>query len=184
MVKQWSHVPYSWKPQPKYSLLQLGVMILLIVVLIIFASRQIWALRGTAERTGVAHLIGTLQSALGNEMAVRVIRGGTAALLELEGSNPITLLKAPPANYGGALDHPDPASIPGNQWYFDRHDGTLVYRIAYDEGFESPLTGPSRIRLRVVARFVDGNRNGQLDHPAETLTGMGLVPIDPYRWGE
>ena len=55
-----------------------------------------------------------------------------------------------PTGYIGELELPDPASVAGGSWYFDRKERRLVYRVSNTDYFLCKLRGPPRIRLQIV----------------------------------
>ncbi len=159
-------------------------MAALVLVFITIAIDRIWELRMAAERAGVEHTIGTLKSALGLEVVTRIMRGGLERLADLDGSNPIELLKQPPDNYIGELDTPDPTRLEGYSWYFDREQKLLIYRVANGEILQSPLSGPARIRFAVRFDYRDRNGDGAFSPQEDTVRGINLVPAEEFRWKE
>lgn len=156
---------------------------LLLSVFIVIVIDRVLTLRIAAERNGVEHLVGTLRSALGLEVVVRLTKGkGLEDLQYLDGVNPVLLLDWPPVNYLGELDRPDPAEVPGYSWYFDTARKLLVYRVEHGEYLESALPGPARIRFAVRFDFDDRNGDGVFNPGEETVRGVSLVPAEPYRW--
>ncbi len=159
------------------GLLELTLVVILIGIFITVAIDRIWPLRITAERTAVLEVQGALESALGITIAGRVARGaGLSAIARLQGTNPIRFLATPPANYVGSFTHPRRHRIPPGSWYFDRRTRTLVYLVRFRRHFETPLTGPKRIRFRVELVY-RGKR-----HRLSGLAGVRLVQLNPYRW--
>ena len=62
-----------------------------------------------------------------------------------------------PAGYVGEPDRPDPAAVAGGDWYFDKGDKRLVYRVRSTGYFRSRLPGAARIRMQ-LARQADSDR--------------------------
>lgn len=168
--------------QGGFSLLELAVVTALIAVLIAIAAPRLWKLRVQAERVAVARVVGGIRSALGLEAAEQAVRGGLQGLHALHGTNPMALLAQAPHNYLGAFDHPDPAAIDGGHWYFDRGRGLLVYRVLFDEHFQTSLEGPARARFKLRFDFSDNNGNVAFDAGVDGVSGLDLQPQEPYRW--
>lgn len=158
------------------------LLVILILVFIWVSTQKIWELRAAAERAGVVSVVGVLRSALGIATAEKVMREGLQAITVLDGSNPMHLLHRPPVNYLGELEAPDPAAVDGHQWYFDTADGTLVYRVKFDDAFGSAVPGPARIRFRIRLGYIDHNRNQRFDPDADTVQTLDLVALEPYHW--
>lgn len=187
------HTP---RRQSGAGLFELVVIVILIVTFVLVAVDRIWRYRIHAEEAGVAHVVGSLRSALGIEVARRVAQGRVNTIAELHHSNPIQLLiqpegeatpygivaGQPPRNYLGELtDIKEQDIAPGN-WYFHSDTGTLVYRVLFDQNFETSLIGPAQIRYRLERRYNDLNNNGRFDPGSEHLTGIYLHSAAPYQW--
>jgi hypothetical protein len=86
-------------------------------------------------------------------------------------------LDQPVAGYRGEFDRAVPVDVPKGSWYFDRSNAELVYLVRLDRNFR-PMSGlPARVRWRVKTVRPEG--------PAakdETVIGLQLVPVEPYRW--
>ncbi|WP_293174985.1 prepilin-type N-terminal cleavage/methylation domain-containing protein [Oceanithermus sp.] len=166
-----------------FSLLELVVVVALIAILWFVAIDRMLQLRIDAERVAMLQVLGGLRSALGLEVAERVVRRGLASVTELQGANPMDLLAERPHNYLGELDGPDPAQVPPGSWYFDTRTRTLVYRVRYPEAFEGgPAEGPPRARFRVEVVWRDRDGDGRLDPRVDAVGGVRLAPVEPYRW--
>lgn len=166
-----------------FSLLELVVVVALIAVLWFVAIDRLLRLRIDAERVAMLQVLGGLRSALGLEVAERVVRRGLASLVELQGANPMALLAETPHNYLGELDAPDPASVPPGSWYYDRRGRVLVYRVRHPGAFEGgPAEGPPRARFRVEVVWRDRDGDGRLDPGVDGIGGVRLAPVEPYRW--
>ena len=166
----------SQESAPYYRLIALVV---LMVIFITVAMQSIWKIRVAAERTHVAWMVGTMQSAIGIEVATRAVRGGLDEIAKLHQGNPMALLdnqKTPMMgafSYLGELDNPDPETVAPRSWYFDIQSRELIYRVAMDDAFVSELEGPARVRFALKGRYSGG-----------TLGGIGLVSLGEYRWIE
>lgn len=171
-----------YRNQRGFSLLELVIVIAIIVLLLVIAVDKLLPLRVDAERTAMENVLGSLKSALSIEVAAQIAKGRIPSLAALQDSNPMRRLSETPNNYLGELDAPDPASIEGGQWYFDRRDNTLVYRVSNVESFQTPLPGPARARFAVRLDYDDMNGNNHFDTGVDTLRGLRLEALDAYTW--
>lgn len=179
-------------------LFRLIVLLILILIFIGVATRKIWELRIAAERVGVMHTVGALQSALGIHLSKIVVRDGVGGIATLHQTNPITLLQgaadeageAPfgvasgiaPANYRGEFITSEAPQEEGI-WYFDLDQRTLVYRVTFAEHFHSSNPAlPDQLRYQLVVRYTDLNANGRLDSREEPAEGIAIEPLDAYTW--
>ncbi|NOR52335.1 MAG: hypothetical protein GQ470_06905 [Gammaproteobacteria bacterium] len=165
---------------PFNRLYRLLILAILIIIFVRVAIDSIWKIRVAAERTHVAWMFGTMQSAIGLEVATRAVKGGLAEIARLDQSNPFELLdtlKDPMIGahpYLGELNHPDPQDIAPGSWYFDTKTRVLNYRVLMDELFVSDLSGPARIRFALRGHYTSSG----------DFKNIALVALDEYRWME
>lgn len=165
-----------------FTLLEFAVVVIAVAILAGFLLERVLPLIGRAERVAFEQVRSQIQSALLLEAAERVTRGEAATLVELAGSNPMALLLKPPGNYLGALDRPDPDSLPRRVWYFDETEGRLVYRPGRQAGFE-PAEGPDdRIELMIAFVYGDRDGDGRFDPARDEFEGLRLEPVHLYAW--
>lgn len=165
---------------------QLVIIVVLILIFVIIAARRLWELRIVAEQTHVIHTVGALQSAVGIEVVERVLRGGLAAVADMDRADPMDYLDPDrrPTNYQ-RLDHPLPLEqLVPRRWYYDAQEGILTYRVQHGDYLETELPGPPRIRFQLQLRYDDVDGNGRYDAGIDNLGGVGLVLLEPYRWRE
>ena len=91
-------------------------------------------------------------------------------------------LSETPKNYVGELDAAGLPAVEGGQWYFDRREHTLVYRVSNVEYFKTTLPGPARARFAVRLDYDDANGNGRFDNGADALRGVRLEALEAYSW--
>lgn len=168
--------------QGGFSLLELVIVVILVALLFLFAFDRLMPLRGQAEGTQVASTIGALRSALGMEVAERIVDRGHEAIAKLEGSNPMTLLQQRPERYLGARTDPETSDIPGGAWYFDPDQGVLRYRVRFPQYLEGEPEPPVNLSWRVRLQYDDEGQTGRYDPDTDTLRGVTLAPLDTHRW--
>ncbi len=165
-----------------FTLLELLVVICIVAVLALHLNRRLQLLQVDAEHAAVEHVVGTLRSAVALEVASHVLRGEPASLRVLLDTNPMDRLAERPGNYLGELDAPDPTTVPGGQWYFDRGERVLIYRVRHGEFVETPLPGPSRIRFKYRLLTADSTPDGEFEPHGQEIRGLTLTAVEPYRW--
>lgn len=175
-------VPGRAPVAPGFSLLELVIVIILVVLLFLVVFNRLMPLRGDAEAANVATVIGSLRSAIGMEAASRVIRDGLPSLAELEGINPMMLLQEWPDRYIGESEQTGAADIASGTWYFQTSTRTLAYRVRFPEYLEGAPVGPVDLRWRVVLQFEDISGSGEFDPAVDRPRGLRLEPIDAYQW--
>ncbi len=164
------------------QLFKLAVLAVLIIIFIAVATIKIWELRIAAERVGVAHTIGSLQSSLGMQLGKLVVNRGMDAVMEMEYSNPMQLLQPPPGNYLGEFSTTEAPQEQGG-WYFDSDERVLVYRVRFAESFLSSNDElPDLARYQLRLDYQDFNGNNRFDPELEFARGLYIQPVDSYTW--
>jgi type II secretory pathway pseudopilin PulG len=155
-----------------FSLLELTIVVGIVAFMFYVALDKLLALAVQAEQVSVLQMEGSLQSALGIQVAYQLAQGKSVGeLASMEGMNPLRLLSNRPSNYLGELDHPNPAAIEGGHWYFDSSAKELVYRVNHDRYFRDSLGQPARIEYQVQVKRSNGS-----------IVGVALVTLTPYQW--
>lgn len=168
--------------QAGFSLLELTIVVILVVMLFLFVADRLLPLRGDAESAQVASVIGSLRSALGLEVASRIVEHGPQSVTDLQGSNPMALLQDWPENYLGERSAANNGEIPRGAWYFDETSGELHYRVRFPQYLAGEPDSPVELRWRVRLQFDDRDGDGRFDAETETLRGVRLARLDEHRW--
>lgn len=165
-----------------FTLLELTVVIIIVSFLAVIAIARLLAIQVDAERVSMETVVGTLRSALGMTVAESIVRHNLPDLQALERSNPMERLAETPNNYLGAFDHPDPAGLEDGHWYFDKNAGELVYLVRNKAYFSGGAADPARARFAVRLVYRERNGNGRYDVGVDTIEGLRLAPVEPYKW--
>ncbi len=164
--------PRGTARQAGLGLLEFVLAAIVISILIVVFFSRVVRLSEAVERTAVQQTVNDLDSVIKLKWLTHLVRNEQDALRAMVGSNPMQLLQEPPVTYLGELDHPDPAAIPPQRWYFDKRQRLLVYRVANPRAIEGGAMDPPRIRFRVEAV-----RDGE-----GKIQGIELRPLEPYQW--
>jgi len=149
-----------------FTLLELVLVIILVIVLFSIAFDRLMPMRGDAEAAHVTGVVGGLRSALALTSAEKVTLQGLEALDELVGINPMTMLAEQPDNYLGEDARPEPGS-----WYFAAEAEELRYRVRYPEYLAGAPEPPVELAWRIEL-LGDGERR----------RGVHLVALEPWSW--
>ena len=174
-------VPESVNPQG-FSLLELVVVICLIGTLMAVALTRLLPYIDEAERVAVLTLESQLRSSLVMAAAQRIVRGETADIATLNGSNPIALLLEAPANYVGERNASEQSQVPRRHWYFNLSNHRLAYRPGRPFGLRSPEASRDHLELEVHVAFDDRNGNGAFEPAADELHGVRLQRVAGADW--
>jgi prepilin-type N-terminal cleavage/methylation domain-containing protein len=164
-----------------FSLLELVVVVVLVAVLSGFLLDRVLPLIGQAERVAFLQTRQQIQNALLLEAAERIVRGESASLASLAGTNPMSLLLDPPGNYLGAGSIGD-EPVPRRSWHFDADSNLLVYRPGRQARFD-PLDGPAdRIEMQISFVYRDRDLDGAFDASVDAFDGLRLESVHAYAW--
>jgi type II secretory pathway pseudopilin PulG len=185
VVPRWAD-PRPDKRQSGFTLLELVIVIILVIVLFLTAWWRLLPLRGDAEAAHVASTIGALRSALGLHVAETVVEDSLQAIADLEHGNPVPLLAQPPADYAGEHTEPENAEIPPGSWYFQPLVGELRYRVRYPQylaGVASPADErPIELSWQVRLSYRENNGKGSESAASDAIEGIRLVALDNPQW--
>lgn len=165
-----------------FSLLELIVVIAAIGTLIAVAATRLLPYIDEAERVAVLRVEGQLRSSITMEAAQRIVRGQSASLSELAGSNPVKYLLEPPKNYLGERLQRQIEEVPVRHWYFERDRQRLVYRLGAPFGFPIHDTSLQDPAFEVQVAFADANRNGVFEAGRDELYGVRLQRVAGSQW--
>ena len=171
----------GFRTQAGFSLVELAVAVVILVVLAAVAINKFLPIQVDAEQAMLESTIGNLRSALGIKVASSIARDELAAIANLAGSNPMDLLTDPPRSYRGALAGSGTGTVEGGEWFFDTTARVLVYRVRNADGFRGGFGPPAEARFALVAQYQDRNRNGRRD-PGEPVEGIRIEALRPYSW--
>ena len=164
-----------------FTLIEMLVVVVAIGILAGFALDRLLPLIGRAERVAFMRIQAQLQNQLTLVTAERMVRGESATIPALAGTNPMQHLLKPPENYLGEFAGM-PDEPPSGHWYFDTLTATLVYLVGSHTRFDG-LDGPDdRALLQVRLAFTDMNDNGSYEASRDRFDGIWLAPVYAYQW--
>ena len=197
---------HRWRDR-NLSRLEFIVSCMLIAIFIGLFVKHTLVVFARTEQTMVNTTIVNINSALQYQAAIAVMLGNTGFISRSLVESPFKLLQSAqaaypdnigkltsrvnvpvnsfinaPANYIGEMDNPDPEQIKAGQWYYDRSDHTLNYRIRNTAFFHDGVEGYPILKFRVVVNYNDRNGNGVFDQGIDTYNSMKLESIDSFRW--
>lgn len=160
--------------QHGFTMLEMVITVMLVLVLYVTVLEKLLPLRGDAEAANVATVAGSLRSALGLEVADRLVRSELDRISDLEGENPMRFLAEVPENYLGEVSGVDPANLPTGNWYFDSAAGELVYLVRHTDYFRTELPGPPRMVFRTELVY----------NERDELAGVRLRRVNAFVWAQ
>ncbi len=168
--------------QRGFTLFELIVVISIISILSGVALTKYFGLLVDVERTSMEQNLGAMRSAVALQMLDHIAKDDMPGVVAMADTNPMSYMVQTPGNYLGALDHPDPAKIAGGDWYYDKKEKVLVYRVEHSSYFQTSLAGPSRAEFKISLAYQDVNHDGRFDPGTDSFEGLLVMPLKPYRW--
>ena len=164
------------------SVLETLLVLGLVGALVLVALDRFVTLRVEAERVAMEAVVQALQAAALQRTLHNRASGERRIAAALQGGNPMLWLERTPLNYLGEQAGPDPATIPGGQWYFDSRSRWLVYRVEHEAYFDTALPGAARVRFKLGMANADTNGHGRLPPTTDEGQGLTIEALDHYAW--
>jgi hypothetical protein len=164
------------------SRLELGVAVIIIGLCFAGFLRRMEYLEAVGEATALDLSIRNIRTGIMLYVSTRVLQGDRIGIAELAGANPVGSAIEPPPGYIGSLSRANPDFIRPGQWYFDEDQAVLCYHIVNADYFETPETGPARVRMRLKLNYDDVDGDGVFDQGSDVAESISLELLDPVRW--
>lgn len=173
---QASKTRHAASRQAGFSLFEFVVALIIISVLAAVLLNRLAYYQEMAEKAAMESTLRTIKTGLQIRLAELIVTNRQAEAARLESGDPFQWLDDKPPNYAGPYRAPPDTGT----WYFDAGERQLVYVV--NKGSRLDLDGDTGARqLRFRARLLkDPVRvSGTV---VESVTGVALVPVRPYRW--
>lgn len=164
-----------------FSLLELVIVVIIISILLTIAISRLISLQTDAERVVMESTIGAMRSALGIKVAESIVRQNIGALPGYASSNPVALLAEVPDNYLGEFESEDPRAKEKG-WHFETDSRAIVYVVDNASYFSGGMENPPRARFQIRLVYTDRNNNGTYDSGIDSIEGLRLAVMEPYKW--
>jgi prepilin-type N-terminal cleavage/methylation domain-containing protein len=180
-IRSRTNIALFTRRERAFTLLELVVVIVIIGILLVVAITRLLPYLDEAERVGVLSLESQLKNSLVMEAAQRIVRGESASISELEGSNPMALLLEAPKSYVGERRSGD-GGTPERSWYFDLGEHRLVYKTGTPYAFSArdDILDDPQFEVRVI--FEDRDADGVFNAGKDELYGVRLLRIAGANW--
>jgi general secretion pathway protein G len=170
------HMP-AIRKQAGSTLLELMVMGSIIGILALVLLDRTLRYQEVAEKTVMETTFFNMRTGLHLRMAELMIKNRMQDMGLVARENPINWLEAPPPNYIGEIDKPDPEQIPLGSWYYDSGRRQLVYVPERTRHLRPGPGGEKVIRYQVTSTTRPDQGEG-----APKVEGVTLAPVIPYDW--
>ncbi len=164
-----------------FTLIELIVVIIIIVVLSGLFMIRVPLYQEQAEKAAMQQVEGALQSALVLRFGALQTRGAANEqnLSVLATDNPMTWLQKLPPNYSGEYYDPTPRTVAPGNWMFDLKSRDLIYVLNQADNFTPGPDGNKWIRFHVRLGYEAAL--GRPESGTELATTL-FESTTPYRW--
>ncbi|HJV01127.1 MAG TPA: hypothetical protein VJ752_11295 [Burkholderiaceae bacterium] len=142
--------PPVWRWQRGASRFEFAVAVAILAILAGVLLERLAFYQEQAELVAVQEVAANIRAALDVKVTQAQLPGRAVDLGLLAVQNPIGLLDRKPANYLGEYFSPDNSELPGGNWYFDRHDKTLVYLLNNRESFRNAPAKLLKFKVKLL----------------------------------
>ena len=163
------------------SRLELAVAVILIGIFMGLFVQRVLLLTVAAEATSVEQMIRNLRTGIMLYVSDRLIEGKVDRIADLVQSDPFTVMNTPYGNYGGAATAAEIKAAPPGQWFYDRDNHELVYKVVNRKYFRNDR-GTDLVRLKTVLNFADRNNDGRFERGIDRPRSVSLRVLDRYEW--
>jgi len=110
-----------------FSLLELALVTVIVVILMLLSLRQIHVYQGELEQAELMQTVATLRAGMNIRIANLLASDKRAEIVQMAGQNPVDWLEQKPKNYLGVFYAPKSQDLAEGNWYYDKNNKTLVY---------------------------------------------------------
>jgi len=159
-----------------FSAFELAVSIIIISVLAAVLLNRLSYYQEMVEKAAMESTLRTIKTGLQIRLAELIVTNRQAEAVRLETEDPFQWLDEKPPNYAGPYRSPP---VTGT-WYFDANERQLVYVVNSGNRLELDSDkGAKQVRFR--ARLLK-DRLQISGTVVEGVSGVSLVPVNPYQW--
>ena len=158
------------------SLFEFVVVLIIISVLAAVLLNRLGYYKEMLEKAAMDATLRNIKTGLQVKLAELIVTNRQSQASRLESEDPLEWLDEKPLNYGGSYRSPSNVGT----WYFDAGTHELVYVVNAGNRLELDTDqAPRQLRFRV--RLVK-DRLTLFGNAVESVTGVTLQPVKPYRW--
>jgi len=159
-----------------FSAFEFVIAIIIISVLAAVLLNRLGYYQEMAEKAAMESTLRIVKTGLQVHLAELIVTNRQSEAARLETEDPMLWLDDKPPNYAGSYRTPPDTGT----WYFDASEHQLVYVVNTGNRLELDSdTGAKQVRFR--ARLLK-DRLQLYGTGVESVSGVALVPVNPYRW--
>ena len=160
-----------------FTLLELVVSLLVIVILYGVLSVRLGALAESAERAAMYGVLGQVQQQINLRLAKFYIEGAPHKAKQLLTVNPFSWIAPLPRLYAGEVENSSDKALVAGRWYFDKPNRQLIYRVKRNNNIK--IEGISYRNLRFVLKL-NGRSADNVEQGA--VYSIKIQTVTPFEW--
>lgn len=172
--------------RPRLSLFEIVVSVILLLILLLVAQPFFSKMLENFERTALQQIVRQLNAAAYFKMAEYVALDKLQQLPEQLDENPVYWLDIDDLEgweqYLGEVDSVNFEQLEEQIWVYDKSTNRLIYKVKYPYLLDNEDPVSNRIQFRVEMDYMDYNRDKRFDADTDTISGLMIVAVYPYRW--
>lgn len=163
------------------SRLELALAVTLIGIFMGIFVQRVILLTVAAEATALELMIRNLRTGMMLYVSRQLLEGRRDRIEELAQSDPFVVMDIPYGNYGGVATAAEIEGVEAGQWFYDRDDNELVYKVVNRDYFRND-EGTDLVRLKTVLSYDDRNNDGSYERGIDRPRGVSLQLVGHYEW--
>ncbi|WP_372739725.1 prepilin-type N-terminal cleavage/methylation domain-containing protein [Neptunomonas sp.] len=160
-----------------FTLLELVVSLLLILILYGVLSTRLGSVAESAERAAMYGVLGQIQQQINLRLASFYIEGSPHKAKNLLTQNPFSWISPTAKHYGGEIQAAADQTRLAGRWYFDSVSRELVYRVQRNNNLK--IQGDDQRNLRFVLKL---NGNAADNQQNKAVYSIKIQAVKPFVW--
>lgn len=160
-----------------FTLLELVVSLLVIVILYGVLAVRLGALAESAERAAMYGMLGQIQQQINLRLAKFYIEGAPHKAKQLLTVNPFSWITPLPRLYAGKVENSSDKKLVAGRWYFDTPNRQLIYRVKRNNNIK--IEGVSYRNLRFMLKLNDRSADNVKQGAVYSIK---IQTVTPFEW--
>lgn len=172
--------------RPDLRRFEIVFSVIIVLLFLLLAQPFFSKMLENFERTSLQQIVRQLNAAAIYKMAEYVALDKLQLLPEQLDNNPVTWLDINSLEgkdrYQGEVDNLDFEQLQEQHWIYEKTSRRLIYKLKYPFLIENEDPVKNRLQFRLKMDYLDYNDNQRFDSKTDTINGLIIEPIYPYRW--
>lgn len=172
--------------RPRLGQSEVVISVVILLVFILIAMSYFNRIIENSERTTVQQIIRQLNAAANIKMAEHVALDKLKQFPEQFRNNPVNWINDKDVkgweHYQGEVEQLDFEKLEVQHWVYDKWTERLIYKVGYPELLINSDPIQNRLQFKVKMDYVDFNSNGKFDVTTDTINGLVVKAVYPFRW--